>query len=145
MESPVFWNGLTKKITRGFTSIRLLISMEGFSWHIGMYLHQLALGIQLSCFAFFSWSKIPLLLAMTSAIQTLKNNRCCELQLSRDMKKNQNDSDGNSWVSVIILGNRSSRVLEFFAKILDKFKWCFVLLLEGVSSPFLWKDICKSE
>lgn len=88
-KSPVFWYGLTQQITRCFTSIRILVSMEGFSWHIGMYLYQLALGIPLPCFKLSYWRKIPLLSVMTSEIQTPKNKRCYELQLSRDVKRNQ--------------------------------------------------------
>lgn len=48
MESPVFWNGLTPQVTWCFTSVMVLASMQGFIWHIGMYLHQLALGIRVS-------------------------------------------------------------------------------------------------
>lgn len=126
LQNLVFWNGLIQQITRCFTSIRILVSMESFSWRIGMHLHQLALGIQLSCSELSSWRKISLLPDMTSEIQTPKNKRCCELQLSRDVKKNP------KLLSKIFVGNRSSRVLEFLEKILDKFK-SFVLVLEGVS------------
>lgn len=58
-------------------------------------LHQLASGIQPSCFELFSGSKVSFSPIMTSEIQTPKK-RCCELQLPRDLKKDQKQSEDNS-------------------------------------------------
>jgi len=43
----------------------VLVSMADFSHNVGMCLHQLALGIQLSCFELFSESKVSFSSAMT--------------------------------------------------------------------------------
>lgn len=89
-------------------------------------MHQLASGIQPSCFELFSGSKVSFSPIMTSEIQTPKK-RCCELQLPRDLKKDQKQSKDNSRVSLIFLGNGPSIVLGFFEeKIFDKFKcWLY--------------------
>lgn len=58
--SPVFWNVITEQVTWYFTSLIVLLSLEDLSLNIGMCIHQLALGIQLSCFELFSGSKVSL-------------------------------------------------------------------------------------